>query len=36
MLASDDSSKFDWAAPPAVGTRVELRRATPPAARRKR
>jgi hypothetical protein len=29
MPASADSSKFDWAAPPAVGMAVELRRGTP-------
>jgi hypothetical protein len=36
MLVDGDSSKFDWATPPAVGAAVELRRGTPPAARRER
>lgn len=35
-MMANVSSKFDWAAPPTVGTAVELRRGAPSAARRKR
>jgi hypothetical protein len=36
MSVTGESSEFDWAAPPAVGTAVELRRGTPPRVRRRR
>jgi hypothetical protein len=36
MAVDGASSNFDWAAPPAVGTAVELRRDKPPPARKKR
>jgi hypothetical protein len=36
MLVNGNSSKFDWAAPPAVGSTIELRRDMPPPARKKR
>jgi hypothetical protein len=36
MAVTARTSTFDWAAPPAIGTAIELRRGAPPLARKKR